>query len=168
MSSEPTSPGPWVTAMPSRSGSATPAVSRARLMTGKMTSMWRRDASSGTIPPYGAWTSSCEATMFDRILRPPSRTAAAVSSQEVSIPSTIMIPGPLPSRLRRPVHSIGQLGDGHQLRAAGFPSRHVLLQQTRRRRLPMHDHDHVGTLLRPLSHLAPARPLHALAARGLD
>src|SRR5262245_28500660 len=89
-SSEPTSPGPCVTAMPSRSGSRTLASASAFSTTGTITSRWRRDASSGTTPPYGAWIASCEATTFDRMRRPSASTAAAVSSQELSIPRTII------------------------------------------------------------------------------
>src|SRR5437867_1957847 len=87
-SSEPTSPGPCVTAMPSRSMSRTRASPSARSTTGTITSRCRRDASSGTTPPYGPWTSSCEATTLDRMRRPSTSTAAAVSSHELSIPST--------------------------------------------------------------------------------
>src|SRR5215470_5655984 len=89
-SSEPTSPGPCVTAMPSRSGSRTLASASAFSTTGTITSRWRRDASSGTTPPYGAWMASCEATTLDRMRRPSASTAAAVSSHELSIPSTII------------------------------------------------------------------------------
>src|SRR6266568_9222828 len=45
-----------------------------------------RDASSGTTPPYLRCTLTCEATTLDRISRPSATTAAAVSSQEDSIP----------------------------------------------------------------------------------
>src|SRR3546814_3806663 len=40
--------GPQVTAIPSRSPSRTPASASARSTTGTITSMWRREASSGT------------------------------------------------------------------------------------------------------------------------
>src|SRR6267143_3057000 len=89
-SSEPTSPGPWVTATPSRSRNLTPASASAFSTTGTMTSRWRREASSGTTPPYGAWIASCEATTLESTRRPSASTAAAVSSHELSIPSTIM------------------------------------------------------------------------------
>src|SRR5207249_97184 len=56
--------------------------------TGTITSRWRREASSGTTPPYGAWMASWEATTLERTRRPPASTAAAVSSHELSIPST--------------------------------------------------------------------------------
>src|SRR5262245_52680206 len=88
--SEPTSPGPWVTAMPSRSLSFTPASLSARSMTGLMTSRCRREASSGTTPPHGACRASWEATTSERMRRPSANTAAAVSSHEVSMPRTIM------------------------------------------------------------------------------
>src|SRR2546422_162218 len=87
-SSEPTSPGPWVTATPSSSRNLTPASASAFSITGTMTSRWRREASSGTTPPYGAWIASCEATTLESTRRPSASTAAAVSSHELSIPST--------------------------------------------------------------------------------
>src|SRR5437899_4141814 len=55
-------------------------------------STWARAAISGTTPPKRACSSSCEWTILDRIVPLPSprrsTTAAAVSSQVVSIPST--------------------------------------------------------------------------------
>src|SRR5439155_552424 len=90
--SEPTRPGPCVTAIPSRSPSLTPARASASSTTGTITSRWRREANSGTTPPYGAWTSSWEATTLDRIRRPSATTAAAVSSQELSMPRTFIAP----------------------------------------------------------------------------
>src|SRR5207302_7669819 len=89
---EPTRPGPCVTAIPSRSPSLTPARASASSTTGTITSRWRREANSGTTPPYGAWTSSWEATTLDRIRRPSATTAAAVSSQELSMPRTFIAP----------------------------------------------------------------------------
>src|SRR3970282_250067 len=120
--SEPTSPGPWVTAMPSRSGSRTDASSSACWMTGTMASRWRREASSGTTPPYGAWIASWEATTLDSTRRPSASTAAAVSSQELSIPSTSIVePRGVRRRLLRPDLDLGgasralQLEDAHRL-----------------------------------------------------
>jgi len=55
--------------------------------------MWSLEASSGTTPPYSACI-SCEYTTLERISFPSLTTAAAVSSQEVSIPSiTIFVKG---------------------------------------------------------------------------
>src|SRR5262245_17291891 len=55
-------------------------------------STWARAAISGTTPPYAACSSICESTILDRIFPGPasgrSTTAAAVSSQVVSMPST--------------------------------------------------------------------------------
>src|SRR5579884_4215084 len=45
-----------------------------------------REASSGTTPPYLRCTLTWEATTLDRISLPSATTAAAVSSQEDSIP----------------------------------------------------------------------------------
>ena len=57
-------------------------------------STWARAAISGTTPPKAACSVTCDSTILDRILPWPSparsTTAAAVSSQVVSIPSTSM------------------------------------------------------------------------------
>src|SRR5215472_15243175 len=151
--SEPTRPGPWVTAMPSRSRRPIPASARARRMMGTITSRWRRDANSGTTPPYGACTSSCEATTLESTLRPPSSTAAAVSSQDVSMPRTITVRPPSPRELRH----------GHEPHAAGFPARHVLAQEPPRQGMTVSDHDDLAALLRPPRHLVPAHAVACLA-----
>jgi len=67
-----------------------PARSSAARTTGTTLRMCARDASSGTTPPYFAWTSCCEATTSDRTRQPSSTTAAAVSSHELSSPSTLI------------------------------------------------------------------------------
>src|SRR5690606_7693780 len=54
-------------------------------MTAWITSMCLREATSGKTPPYWACKSVWLAMMLLRIVRPFSTTAAAVSSQEVSI-----------------------------------------------------------------------------------
>src|SRR4030043_1612856 len=54
-----------------------------------------REASSGTTPPNGAWTSSWERTTLLRILRSAVTTAAAVSSQDVSMASMFTALSPL-------------------------------------------------------------------------
>src|SRR6267143_413038 len=82
--SEPTSPGPSVTATASICSMVVCAVSRACRTTRGSSVMCARDASSGTTPPYSRWT-SCAAAMLER-MRPSSTTAAPVSSQEVSMP----------------------------------------------------------------------------------
>src|SRR5207249_2016518 len=116
-SREPTRPGPCVTAIPSRSGRRTPASASALSTTGTMTSRWRREASSGTTPPYGAWMASCEATTLERRRRPSASTAAAVSSHELSIPSTT---------IRRPSLSLAvstdSKGDAAESLAPGLAS----------------------------------------------
>src|SRR5690606_25719055 len=84
--SDPTSPGPFVTAIPSMSASVTPAWRSASSMTGSISSRCRRDATSGTTPPNFWCTSICDATTLERMMRPCSTTAAAVSSQLVSMP----------------------------------------------------------------------------------
>src|SRR5215469_1172008 len=72
--------------MASRSSSFRPACARASRTTGTICRRCSREASSGTTPPYLRCTSTCDATTLDRISRPSATTAAAVSSQEDSIP----------------------------------------------------------------------------------
>src|SRR5579864_2704696 len=83
----PTSPGPCVTPMASTSCNRIPACASASRTTGTICRRCSREASSGTTPPYLRCTSICDATMLDRISRPSATTAAAVSSQEDSIPN---------------------------------------------------------------------------------
>ena len=64
-SSEPTRPGPWVTAMAPMSSSDVPASARAFSTTPQMSRTCWRDASSGTTPPHSRWIAICEATTFD-------------------------------------------------------------------------------------------------------
>jgi hypothetical protein len=54
-------------------------------MTAAIFCKWARDANSGTMPWNSLWSLICEETTFERIL-PSSTTAAAVSSQDVSMP----------------------------------------------------------------------------------
>src|SRR5262245_20878524 len=109
--------------MPSRSPSATPASASAFSTTGTITSMCRRDANSGTTPPYGAWTSSCEATTFESTRRPSARIAADVSSHEVSMPRTSLPITLLVPKLRAP---ISENTRGDVLPGAAAPGRHRL------------------------------------------
>ena len=57
-----------------------------------MDSAWAREATSGKTPPYWACRSICEATMLDLIVGPSVMTAAAVSSQEVSMARMAVMP----------------------------------------------------------------------------
>src|SRR5574341_226002 len=81
----PIRPGAWVTATSSMSSSETEAPASASRMTGMRFFKCSRDASSGTTPPYFSCTFTWEETTFDSTAVSRS-TAAAVSSQEVSIP----------------------------------------------------------------------------------
>src|SRR5262245_34619072 len=65
-----------------------PASASARSTTWYTARTWSREASSGTTPPYGRCTSSCPCTQLDAISRPSRTTAAAISSHELSMPST--------------------------------------------------------------------------------
>ena len=91
-SSEPTSPGPCVTATAPRSAHDARASASARSTTPQMSRMCWREASSGTTPPHSRWIGTCEATTFERIAHGraaspvSSTTAADVSSHEVSMP----------------------------------------------------------------------------------
>src|SRR5439155_21925796 len=144
-SREPTNPGPWVTATPSSSRNLTPASASAFSTTGTMTSRWRREASSGTTPPYGAWMASCEATTLERRRRPSASTAAAVSSHELSIPSTT---------IRRPSLSLAvstdSKGDAAESLAPGLASPSMRASQLLRPDLGLRIRP--GTLLRDDPH----------------
>src|SRR5580692_273756 len=88
--SEPTSPGPCVTPMASSSSNRRPASAMASRTTGTICRRCSREASSGTTPPYLRWISIWEATTLERMVRPFTTTAAAVSSQEDSMPRILM------------------------------------------------------------------------------
>src|SRR6266567_339665 len=87
-SSAPTRPGPTVTATASTSPNQIPASVRASVSSGLTFSRWAREAISGTTPPNRSCRWAWLDSRFDRIFRPSSTTATAVSSQEVSIPRT--------------------------------------------------------------------------------
>src|SRR5665647_3862520 len=82
-SSAPMRPGPCVVAMAARSSQPTPAALIASATTSFTSSVWRREATSGTTPPNCACSSFCDDTMDERTSRPRT-TAALVSSHEVS------------------------------------------------------------------------------------
>lgn len=75
-----------MTAMASMSSQVRLASFRAFLMTGWMASRWERAAISGITPPYSAKISIWETTTLLKISVPFLTMAAAVSSQEVSMP----------------------------------------------------------------------------------
>ena len=83
-----------VAAMASTSASSSPASCNAAAMIRSRASTWARAAISGTTPPNAECSSICDKTTLERISPAPfaSRctTAAAVSSQLVSIPRTFM------------------------------------------------------------------------------
>src|SRR5882757_6066720 len=93
----------------------------ARVMMTSSASTWARAAISGTTPPKAACSLTCDRMMFDRILpRPSSKrstTAAAVSSQVVSIPRTIIVASDPPN------YRQGELQHG-------LASRHNMTQST--------------------------------------
>ena len=82
-SSAPMRPGPCVVAMAARSSQPTPAAPIASATTSFTSSVWRREATSGTTPPNCACSSFCDDTMDESTSRPRT-TAALVSSHEVS------------------------------------------------------------------------------------
>src|SRR5690348_18231463 len=81
--------------MASTSSSFMFACDRASRTTGTICRKCSREASSGTTPPYLRCTSTCDATTLDKISRPSTTTAAAVSSQEDSIPRIRVLNYPL-------------------------------------------------------------------------
>src|SRR5687768_14234889 len=93
--SEPTRPGPCVTAIAPTSAKPSPAPASAASTTPQMSRTCCREASSGTTPPHSRWISVCDATTFERSSHGRARspvsltTAAAVSSHDVSIASTV-------------------------------------------------------------------------------
>src|SRR5712692_8773986 len=91
--------------------------------------------------------------MLESTLRPPSTTAAAVSSHEVSMPRTI-----IRYRLAR------QLGYGHEAQPASLPARHVLLEQPHRQGMAVGHHDDLTPPLGPSRHLVPAGAVPDLPA----
>src|SRR5438105_3704799 len=99
-------------------------------MTGNSRCRCARAATSGTTPPKRACRSVCEATTLDRITRSSVKTAAAVSSQEVSMARKCMsvLPEDLGQRDVRPLRFVflrpdfdsGDLGiQAHVLRLDG-------------------------------------------------
>src|SRR5215208_2280099 len=91
-SSDPTRPGPTVQATASTSGPWSPASTRASATTGVSSSTWARLATSGTTPPKRAWRSTWLDTTEERTSVPSRTTAAAVSSQLVSMPNNVPFP----------------------------------------------------------------------------
>src|SRR5579884_952537 len=88
-SKEPTRPGPAVAAIAARSAIRVPDCCKASRVTGTIARRCSREASSGTTPPYLPCVESCDATIEERMAGRPwacSTTAAAVSSQEDSMP----------------------------------------------------------------------------------
>src|ERR1700722_4861422 len=90
----PIRPGPAAAAIPSSAPNGSCASFIALAMIESSTSTWARAAISGTTPPNAACSLICERTTFDRMRPCPSAflstTAAAVSSQVVSMPRTII------------------------------------------------------------------------------
>ena len=84
-SKAPTSPGPYVTPIASISSSVTPASVNAFLITGLIFSICFLDAISGTTPPYSVCIAIWVLITLDNTSLPFFTTAAAVSSQELSI-----------------------------------------------------------------------------------
>src|SRR5207249_7668595 len=90
-SSDPIKPGPIVTAIPSTFSLITLARTEASSTMVTILSRCSRDASSGTTPPNRSCVLICEAMTEERIAQPSRTTAAAVSSQDVSMPSTNIV-----------------------------------------------------------------------------
>src|ERR1035437_2801244 len=124
--------------MAARSSSLVPERSRASRTTGTMARRCSREANSGTTPPYLPWVIICEATMEERTASPSSTTAAAVSSQEDSMPrmriSLLNLDGAIGRRqlalLGIPDHQPDQIGPRFHVEAG--PHRNPLGQPLQR------------------------------------
>src|SRR5918995_2194055 len=116
-SSAPTRPGPTVTATPSSSRNPHPAVSSAASISGLSAWTCARLASSGTTPPKRSCTSTWLAMRLASTVSL-STTATAVSSHDVSMPSTFTA-RPSRSGLRRRRRPEGSRDLGSQ--AVGEP-----------------------------------------------
>src|SRR4051794_29371067 len=81
-----------VAAIAERSSRRVPARSSASRITGTMARRCSRLASSGTTPPYLSCMLICDATTEESTVSPFSTTAAAVSSQEDSMPRMRTVP----------------------------------------------------------------------------
>ena len=77
--------------MASMSPKVSPASFIAPSTTQQMFSQCRLEAISGTTPPYLRCSSTWVEMTEERIFRPFSTTAAAVSSQELSMPRILML-----------------------------------------------------------------------------
>src|SRR5207247_7464046 len=176
-SSAPTRPGPAVTATASTARRSRPASTRARSTTAGSAARWARLASSGTTPP-NTWWMSC-----DRMTRlassPETRTAADVSSHEVSMPRTTSATAcaaPQGDRVgdgaggdppRRDHGDAGDAGVAHGPRDVGDHAQavpgerlHLLLGSADRHRNARRGHDEAGDRARARLHRHPReRPL---------
>src|ERR1019366_6741625 len=124
--------------MAARSSSLVPERSRASRTTGTMARRCSREASSGTTPPYLPWVIICEATTEESTASPFSTTAAAVSSQEDSMPRMRISLLNLDSAIGRrqlpllcvPDHQPDQIGP--RFHVEGGPHRNALAQPLHR------------------------------------
>jgi len=85
------SPGQLATATASRSSPVIAASLSVSRRIGRMFSICARAAISGTTPPYFRCRSTCVATWLAITSRPSATTAAAVSSQLLSIPRILIL-----------------------------------------------------------------------------
>jgi cytochrome bd-type quinol oxidase subunit 1 len=96
-----------------------PAAVRAFSTTGTIFSICFLEASSGTTPPYGWCVATWDQTTLDKMVCPPEVTAAAVSSQEVSIPRImlcVLINAILMDFVQYHVHTIVQKNPKYEAR----------------------------------------------------
>mmetsp|Transcript_32404 Transcript_32404/g.104857 ORF Transcript_32404/g.104857 Transcript_32404/m.104857 type:complete len:298 (-) Transcript_32404:283-1176(-) len=90
-------PGPTVTATAERSAGETAARRSASATVPSMAARCDCCASFGTTPPHSSCTPTCDAIASARTVPSPRTTAAPVSSQDDSIPSTSISRRPAPS-----------------------------------------------------------------------
>ena len=129
-----------VTAMPSRSASPMPAVVERLVASPARAPRGAREASSGTTPPYGAWTSTCEATTSESTTRPSVRPRRRPSRRTRSR-----------CRARSggsaPIAPRVDTGTSRIPRASQRGT--VFVQKPRRERMTVGDHDDLAAALRP-------------------
>ena len=106
----PTSPGPYVTAIASISFKVTSASSSAASITWFIFSICFREAISGTTPPYNLCNSICEEITFDNTILPFFTTAAAVSSQDDSIPNIKVSGGLIGKVVNLGINDVNNMG----------------------------------------------------------
>ena len=115
-------PGPTVAAIASHSAAdSIPARSSAVAIVRSSASTCASRARPGTTPPHSSWSLACEATHSPRMAPSERTTATPVSSQLVSIPSTVNGSASAPSSRRGSGDPLRELAPPHAT-ALGRPT----------------------------------------------